>query len=264
MDLGIGNKVALVVGGTQGLGLACAEEFGAEGCKVVVASRTQANVDKAVARLRAQGHEASGVAADCTSKAGIESAVAFAQATYGSPDIAVYNVDSGTKGAFLDIDDEVLMQACQNNVMGFVWMSRAIIPHMQEQRWGRIITIGTNSVKQPHRELPRAAQNTFRVGALALCKTMAAELGQWGITVNTMGTGGFETDQFKDVFAKIAAANGRSYDEQLAMMTKNVPVGRIGDPQEMAAAVAFLCSTRAGYITGQVLVIDGGQIEALQ
>jgi 3-oxoacyl-[acyl-carrier protein] reductase len=156
------------------------------------------------------------------------------------------------------------MQACNNNVMGFVWMSRAIIPHMQEQRWGRIITIGTNSVKQPHRELPRAAQNTFRVGALALCKTMSAELGKWGITVNTMGTGGFETDQFKAVFGKIAAANGRSYEDQLALMAENVPVGRIGDPKEMAAAVAFLCSARAGYITGQVLVIDGGLIESLQ
>src|SRR5690606_33935547 len=184
MKLGIENKVALVVGGTQGIGLACAEEVGEEGCKVVVASRTQTNVDKAVARLREKGYEAAGVAADCTSKAGIESAVAFAQKTYGSPDIAVYNVDSGTKGAFLDIDDDVLMEACNNNVMGFVWMSRAIIPHMQEQKWGRIITIGTNSVKQPHRELPRAAQNTFRVGALALCKTMSAELGKWNITVN--------------------------------------------------------------------------------
>lgn len=264
MKLGIENKVALVVGGTQGIGLACAEEFGEEGCRVVVASRTQANVDKAVARLREAGYEASGVAADCTTKAGIESVVEFAQKTCGSPDIAVYNVDSGTKGAFLDIDDEILMQACNNNVMGFVWMSRAIIPHMQKQNWGRIITIGTNSVKQPHRELPRAAQNTFRVGALALCKTMSAELGKWGITVNTMGTGGFETDQFKDVFGKIAKANGRTYDEQMALMCKNVPVGRIGDPKEMAAAVAFLCSTRAGYITGQVLVIDGGQIEALQ
>ncbi len=264
MKLGIEGKVALVVGGTQGIGLACAQEFGEEGCKVVVASRTQANVDKAVATLREAGYEASGVAADCTAKAGIESVVEFAQKTYASPDIAVYNVDSGTKGAFLDIDDDILMQACNNNIMGFVWMSRAIIPHMQQQNWGRIITIGTNSVKQPHRELPRAAQNTFRVGALALCKTMSAELGKWGITVNTMGTGGFETDQFKDVFGKIAKANGRTYDEQMALMCKNVPVGRIGDPKEMAAAVAFLCSTRAGYITGQVLVIDGGQIEALQ
>ncbi|MET0378692.1 MAG: SDR family oxidoreductase [Spongiibacteraceae bacterium] len=264
MKLGIEGKVALVVGGTQGLGLACAEEFGAEGCKVVVASRTQANVDKAVAKLREAGYEVSGFAADCTSKAGIEGAVAFTQRTYGSPDIALYNVDSGTKGAFLDIDDEILMQACNNNVMGFVWMSRAIIPHMQEQRWGRILTIGTNSVKQPHRELPRAAQNTFRVGALALCKTMSAELGKWGITVNTMGTGGFETDQFKEVFGKIAASNGRSYQDQMALMSKNVPMGRIGDPKEMAAAVAFLASDRAGYITGQVLVIDGGLIESLQ
>src|SRR5690606_36441841 len=106
--------------------------------------------------------------------------------------------------------------------------------------------------------------NTFRVGAVALCKTMSAEQGPWGITVNTMGTGGFETDQFEDVFSKIAQANGRTYEEQLALLTQRVPVRRMGGPKEMAAAVAFLASQRAAYITGQVLVVDGGQIEALQ
>lgn len=147
----------------------------------MIASRTPANVEKAVQKLRLEGAQIAGIAADCTTKEGIE----------------------------------------------------------------------------------RAVQNTFRVGALALSKTMSAELGPYGITVNNLGTGGIATDQFKDVFTKIASANGKTYEEQLALLTLNIPVGRIGKPEDMAAA-AFLCSNRAGYITGQVLVVDGGQIESLQ
>lgn len=262
MDLGIAGKVALITGGSQGIGLGCANGFAAEGCKVVIAARTQANIDIAVAEV---GHGCVGVSADCTTKDGIAKAMQACVDAFGSaPDIAIFNVDSGPKGAFLDVDDETFVAANNNNVMAFRWLVQAAFPHMRERGWGRILTIGTNSVKQPHRKLPRAAQNTYRVGALALSKTLSAELGPFGITVNTLGTGAIATPQFKDVFTKIAEGQAQTYDELIAARVAEWPVRRMGTPADMAAAAAFLCSDLAGYITGQVLVIDGGNLEALQ
>lgn len=262
MDLGIAGKVALVTGGSQGIGLGCAQRFAAEGCKVVIAARTQSRIDAAVAEI---GHGCIGVSADCTTKDGIARAVQACIEAFGAaPDIAIFNVDSGPKGAFLDVDDETFAAANTNNVMAFRWLVQAVFPHMQAHEWGRILTIGTNSVKQPHRKLPRAAQNTYRVGALALSKTLSAELGPFGITVNTLGTGAIATPQFRKVFTRIAAAKGQTYEEHVAGRVAEWPVRRMGTAQDMASAAAFLCSDLAGYITGQVLVVDGGNIESLQ
>lgn len=262
MDLGIAGKVALVTGGSQGIGLGCAQRFAAEGCKVMIAARTQANIELAVAEI---GHGCAGVSADCTTQDGIARAVQACVDAFGAaPDIAIYNVDSGPKGAFLDVDDDTFAAANTNNVMAFRWLVQAVYPHMRAQGWGRILTIGTNSVKQPHRKLPRAAQNTYRVGALALSKTLSAELGPFGITVNTLGTGAIATPQFRQVFTKIAADKGQTYDQHIAERVAEWPVRRMGTTEDMADAAAFLCSARAGFITGQVLVVDGGNIESLQ
>ncbi|HEX2813965.1 MAG TPA: SDR family oxidoreductase [Sphingopyxis sp.] len=264
MDLGIRDKVALVFGGSKGIGLGCAHEFAREGCPTVIAARTQATIDIAVAEVREAGGQAIGISADCTTKDGIANAVQAAAEAFGSPDILIFNVDSGPKGAFLEVDDETFAAANNNNVMAFRWAVQAVVPHMRTRGWGRILTIGTNSVKAPHRKLQRAAQNTYRVGALALSKTLSAELGPFGITVNTLGTGAIATPQFREVFTKIAEAQGQSYEEHVAGRVSQWPIRRMGTPEDMAAAAAFLCSDRAGFITGQVLVVDGGNLEVLQ
>lgn len=264
MDLGISDKVALVFGGSRGIGLGCAHEFAREGCRVVIAARTKATVDAAVVEVQAAGGQAIGIPADCTTRDGIAASVDAATVSFGPPDILIFNVDSGPKGSFLETDDDSFAAANNNNVMAFRWAVQAVVPHMREQGWGRILTIGTNSVKAPHRALARAAQNTYRVGALALSKTISAELGPMGITVNTLGTGAIATPQFKEVFTKIAEAQGQTYEEHIAERTSHYPIPRMGTPEDMAAAAAFLCSDRAGFITGQVLVIDGGNLEVLQ
>lgn len=264
MDLGIAGKVALVFGGSKGIGLGCAHEFAREGCPTVIAARTHATIDAAVAEVRTAGGQVVGIPADCTTRDGIASAVKAATDAFGAPDILIFNVDSGPKGAFLEVDDETFAAANNNNVMAFRWAVQAVFPHMRAQGWGRILTIGTNSVKAPHRKLARAAQNTYRVGALALSKTLSAELGPFGITVNTLGTGAIATPQFREVFTKIAAEQGRTYDDHIAERVSAWPVRRMGTPEDMAAAAAFLCSDRAGFITGQVLVVDGGNLEVLQ
>jgi 3-oxoacyl-[acyl-carrier protein] reductase len=264
MDLGIRGNTALVIGGSRGIGRGVADAFARAGCNVVIASITPASVERAVAELKRDGAEVMGVAADCVTKHGIESVVAEARARFGSVDIAVFNVDSGPMGPFLGISDDTFETAYNNNVMAFIWMVRAVLPDMQANRWGRILTIGTNSVKQPHRALPRAAQNTARVGALALCKSISAEVGEWNITVNTLGTGAIATEQLRQVFDGSPASGGKSYDDWAQERSRTIPMRRIGTPADMGNAAAFLCSDLAGYITGQVLLVDGGQIEALQ
>ena len=264
MDLGIRGKTAIVIGGSRGIGRGVSDALAREGCKVVVSSINPSSVEKTVAEMRAAGANVVGVPADCVTKDGIEHVVSEATRLSGLPEIAVFNVDSGPKGAFLDIDDAVMAAANNNNVMAFAWLIRAVLPGMRERQWGRILTIGTNSVKQPHRKLPRAAQNTYRVGALALQKSVSAEIGQFGITINTLGTGAIHTEQLEAVFDGMAASDGLGFERWKAQASAQNPMRRIGTPGDMGAAAAFLCSDLAGYINGQVLVVDGGQIESLQ
>lgn len=264
MDLGIAGKTALVIGGSRGIGRGCALEFAREGCNVVVAAQNPGPIAEAVKLVEDLGVKAIGVSADCCSKDGLDKVFAAAAAAFGGVDIVIFNVDSGPKGAFMDIGDDEFAKANTNNVMAFAWAVRAAVPHMRAKGWGRVVTIGTNSVKAPHRALPRAAQNTYRVGALALSKTMSAELGQYGITVNTLGTGAIATEQLRAVFDATVASGGKGYEAWAAEAAARNPVRRIGTPRDMGAAAAFLCSDLAGFITGQVLLVDGGSIEALQ
>jgi 3-oxoacyl-[acyl-carrier protein] reductase len=134
---------------------------------------------------------------------------------------------------------------------------------MKANRWGRLVTINSIGSKEIHRELPLFTANVSRVAALSFNKTLADEVGADGITVNTMGTGGFLTDRYSSYMRERAREQNVSYDEHQAMRRDNVPLGRLGYPEEMAAAVAFLCSTRASYITGQFIVVDGGLVRTL-
>jgi 3-oxoacyl-[acyl-carrier protein] reductase len=138
-----------------------------------------------------------------------------------------------------------------------------VLPDMKAANWGRLVTINSVSSKEVHRELPLFTANLTRVAAVSFNKTLSAEVGKYGITVNTMGTGGFLTDRYRSYMQKRAEEAGIAYDEFEAMRRDDVPVGRIGYPEEMSAAIAFLCSTRAGFITGQFIVVDGGLVRTL-
>jgi len=263
MDFGIAGKTALCGGGSKGIGRAIAEELGREGCKVVVAARGQEAVDETVAAIRAAGGEASGVSADMTTKAGVERAVGFATETYDAPDIAIANVYGPTHGRWDQTKDEDFITAYEHMVMSEVYLCRAVLPPMQRRGWGRIVTVNSICSKEIHRDLPLLTANVTRVGTTALNKSLADEVGKSGVTINTLGTGGFITDRYRTYMKANAEAGGRPYDEDDAMRRDSNPVGRIGFPEEMAAMAAFLCSTRASYITGQFIVVDGGAVRTL-
>lgn len=263
MDFGISGKTALVSGGSRGIGRAIAEELASEGCNVVIAARGQDAIDVAVSDINAAGGSAAGISTDMTDASGIDAAVGFACDTFGAPDIAVSNVYGPTHGKFDDASDEDFRNAYDDMVMSVVHLSRAVIPHMKERRWGRLVNVNSIASKAPHRALPLITANVTRVGVVALHRSLADELGPYGITVNTLATGGFFTGRYKDYMSRLAEERGEAFDEEAAMVRPDTPVGRLGYPEEMAAVCAFLCSARASYVTGQMVVVDGGRVEVL-
>ena len=263
MDFGIAGKVALVSGGSKGMGRATAEDLGREGCKVIVTARGAEAVDETVAAIRAAGGTAIGVCGDFTRKDEIERICAQGKAAFGPIDIGVFNVYGPQSGRYDEVTDEALLQAYNDMVMALHWMTQALIPDMKAKRWGRLVNINSISSKEVHRALPLFTANLTRVAAVSFNKTLSAELGPYGITVNTMGTGGFMTERYSSYMRKQAEAKGQEYDEAAAIRREDIPVGRLGYPEEMAAAVVFLCSTRASFITGQFVVVDGGAVRTV-
>lgn len=261
MDLGISGKVAFVSGGSMGMGRATAELFAAEGCKVVVAAlpSDKTSIDETVAAINATGGEAIGVAGDLTAKPDVDRAVVAAAEAFGPPDIAVANVGGPGPGYLFDVADEDFMTAHREMTMSMVHLCRAVLPHMRERRWGRIVNINSISAKEPFPELAHILANTARAGVVALNKSLANEFGRDGVTVNTVGTGYIGTDRMLAYLARVAERKGLPVDAVRASLTSGIPVGRVGRPDEMAGTIAFLCSEYGGFINGELIAVDGGQ-----
>lgn len=263
MDLGIRDKVALVSGGSKGMGRAISEEFGREGVKVVVASRGQDAVDEAVKAIQDAGGKAAGVSADMTTQEGVNRAVDACVTAFGCiPDIAIANVHGTARATFEEAGIEMFNEAHNKLIMSAVYLARAVLPSMKEKAWGRIVTIGSFCSKQPHWHIPLAADNVARTGATALSKTLSNEYGPFGITVNTVAPGFIFTEMARDWMAAMAKEQGNDFDEDAAQRNDGIPVGRLGSVAEISAACLFLCSTRASYVTGQTLMVDGGLVGA--
>jgi 3-oxoacyl-[acyl-carrier protein] reductase len=258
MDLEITGRVALVSGGSRGLGRATAERLADEGVRVVIAARTQSPIDETVDAIRSRGGQIAGVAADMTSAEGVARAVAFARAEFAPPDIAIANVHSPRDGDFLDVDEADFHTAFQGLTISIALLARAVLPHMKEQGWGRFVNLGSGSAKEPPRELRHILGNTARASGITLCKSLANEFGPYGVTVNSIGTGLFRTGFMEDFFEGLASEQGVDREVAIDAWCETVPMRRAGKPKEMAAICAFLCSEGAGYLTGQMITVDGG------
>jgi 3-oxoacyl-[acyl-carrier protein] reductase len=261
MDLGIAGKVAFVSGGSMGMGRTTAELLAAEGCRVVVAALPDhaASIDDTVAAINASGGHAVGVAADLTLEADVNRAVAAATDAFGTaPDIAVANVGGPKQGDFFDVTNDDFGQALHAMAMSMIYLARSVIPHMRQQRWGRIVALNSGAAKEPPPELPHILANTSRAAVVTFNKSLANEFGRDGITVNTIATGYIATPRMQAYYDKLAVDRGVSADSLVAELTANVPARRIGTPEEMAGVIAFLCSQQAGYVTGEFIAVDGG------
>lgn len=266
MDLGIEGKIAIVFGASRGLGKSVAERLGLEGCRVIVTSRSHGSLETTVAAMREAGSDVVAMECDVTDKSSISALLAQIRERTGSPDIVVYNNGGPADSAFADATDEEFMEGYVSQVMGFLWVVREVVPEMERRGWGRLVTLGSMAAKEPHREMPLIIHNVLRPAALGLSKSLSVELARSGITVNTIGTGlidGGEVNSFRKTVRGQAERQGLAFEDLLLSRLQTVPVGRGGRPEEVGSLCAFLCSDHAGFMTGQLLILDGGKVHAL-
>jgi 3-oxoacyl-[acyl-carrier protein] reductase len=261
MDLGLKNRTALVAASSKGLGRACAEALAAEGAGVVICARNEADLARAREEIsRKTGGEILAVAADMAKPEDIEGLVEKTVAHFGGLHILVTNAGGPPGGDFFEFDDAAWLAAFELSMMSTVRLIRSAVPHMQASKWGRVINITSLSVKEPL--APLVLSNATRPSVHGLAKTLANQLGKDGITVNNIMPGYTRTDRIIEYGEAVAKQSGKSLEEVFADMGKPVPVGRIGEPEELGALAAFLASERAAYITGTSIPVDGGAIRA--
>jgi 3-oxoacyl-[acyl-carrier protein] reductase len=258
MDLGIAGRVALVVGGSKGIGRESARMLAAEGCRVAVVARTQKHIDLTVAAIRDEGGDAIGVSADMTKKADIERAVAETTAAYGAPLIVITQADFHVRGFFEEIEDpEAYVESYRAYTMSQVYMLHSVLPAMKSAGWGRYVHIGSATAKEPQNKPPHTVANGTRPSTVGLLKSVADEYARYGITINTVAPGWIAT---KTTNWYLSTHEGLADDDQRRdwmIGTAGVPAGRLGDVEEIASTIVYLCSDLAGYLNGHYIAVDG-------
>jgi 3-oxoacyl-[acyl-carrier protein] reductase len=262
MDLGLAGKVALVAGSSRGLGLAVAEELAAEGAGLVLCARDADALERVRSDLeRSTGARVVVVPADLGDPASVRRVVDAGEAAFGRIDVLVTNTGGPPAGPFESHSSEAWREAVRQLLDSVVHLIGAVLPGMKARGWGRIITITSIAVKQPVDDL--VLSNSVRSAVVGLARTLANEVAPHGITVNNVMPGYTRTRRLEDLARRIAELKG--VDEAAARRTweTQIPMGRLGEPPELAALVAFLASERASYITGTSIPVDGGWIRTL-
>jgi 3-oxoacyl-[acyl-carrier protein] reductase len=252
MDLGLRDCRAFVAGASRGLGLACAKALADEGARVFVCSRNAREIARAAADIGAAGFSA----ADVSRPAEVTRVVAEAVAALGGLDCLVTNAGGPPTAPFEKAGDGDWDIAYQLNLMSAVRLIRAALPALKASRRGRIVNLTGYGVKEPLSDL--VVSDSIRAGVTVMAKTIASDLAPFGITVNNIAPGPIMTDRLTDILAARAKSLGVTPEKQLERLAETIPVRRMGQPNEIGDLCAYLCSTQAGYLTGQTIVVDGG------
>lgn len=257
MDLGIKDKVAIVAASSKGLGKAVALGLASEGVKLTICARGKDELDKTAEEIaRETSAEVLALESDVSKAGDIKNVVSETLNKYSKVDILVNNAGGPPPGTFLDFSLEDWQKAIELNLFSTITFSKEIIPRMVEQNWGRIVNITSVAVKQPIDGL--ILSNTARAGVVGLAKTLSNEFAPHNITVNNVCPGRIMTDRITQLATERANKEGRSIDEVITAMEQDIPLGRIGRPEELASLVVFLASEKASYITGTTIQVDGG------
>lgn len=257
MDLGLKGKAALVAGGSKGLGKAVALELSKEGARVAICARGRSELSETVEEIRSlTSGEVIGIPADLSVSEQAREFVREGARRFGTVDILVNNTGGPPDRKFLEIEEDSWNLAFRLILLSAITMTREVVPTMMEKRWGRIINLASVSLKQPIEGL--ILSNTIRIGIAGLAKTLSNELASYNITVNNICPAYTMTERVRKLSVQVAEKKGVSPDDVIQGWESEIPMGRLGKPEEIAALAAFLASERAGFITGVSIQTDGG------
>jgi NAD(P)-dependent dehydrogenase (short-subunit alcohol dehydrogenase family) len=252
VELGLTGKVAVVTGGTEGIGRATALRLAQEGAHVAICARRQDLLDRTAEELRKRGAEVLAVTADMSKSADVERFMNAVIARFGRIDILVNNAGTSARGKFLQVDDKAWDADLELKVFGAIRCTRLAVPHMRKQGGGRIVNITISSAKQPGAEsMPTSVS---RAAGLALTKALSKEYAADNIRVNTVCIGKIKSGQHERRYTR----QGISAEEYYRQAAKDIPLGRVGEAEEVASVIAFLASDAASYVTGTSINLDGG------
>lgn len=262
MDLRLDGRVALVCGSSSGLGFAIASALAEEGCTVGLNGRDPERLQQAVQVVasRTKG-SIDGFRADVSVPSDVVDLVATVSSRLGGLDILVCNAGGPPATRFADAPSESWQKALDLNLLSTINLCRAVLPAMRQRQWGRIICLTSVGAKQPLGDL--ILSTTARAGVLGFAKALADEVAPDGVTVNSVCPGYMKTERVGELLGKRAEMQHKPPDEILAGLVQNIPMRRMGDPAELAAAVTFLASDRASYITGAAIQVDGGFVRSI-
>jgi 3-oxoacyl-[acyl-carrier protein] reductase len=259
VDYRVSGKPALIVGGSKGIGFEVAKMLAAEGCRVAVLARTRTDVDAAVEAIRDDGGDAMGVCADVSQPEALDNAVGEVHAQIGPPLIVIGQAKYQRPGDFADIDDlDAYRESFESHTMSQIFLLRAVLPAMRDASWGRFVHIGSGTAKEPAGNIHHAVANTSRPSTIGLLKTVSDEYARYGITVNTVAPGWIETANAIAYLEKNLGAGTEDERRDFMLGEARVPAARMGKADEIASLITYLCSDRAGYITGSWIEVDGG------
>ncbi len=262
MDLRIAGRVALVCGSSSGLGRAIAQSLAEEGCRVALNGRSDERLADAVQAVSKNAkHDVEAFRADVSIPKEAERLIDQVRERFGSVDILVCNAGGPPAVQFAVAAPESWQAALELNLLSTVHLCRAAVPIMRKRQWGRVVCIASIAAKEPMPGL--ILSTTARAGVLGFAKTLADELAPEGITVNAVCPGYVRTERVEELARQRSRQTTRTTKEVLTDFVADIPVGRMGEPEELAAAVSFLASERASYITGVALQVDGGYIRSI-
>ena len=257
MDLQLKNKSAFVTGSSRGLGYAIARLLAIEGCRVAINSRDDQRIHQAADQLSAETHaEILPLAGDVSLPEVPASLIENISQSFGGLDLLVTNAAGPPSGKFEAFDDAIWQKSIELSLGSHVRLIRAALPYLRKSECPSVVTMTSYSVKQPIPNL--VLSNSIRAATIGLTKSLALELGAEGIRFNSILPGWTSTERIQQLMSFRAKANGTTVDEEIALQSKEIALGRMARPEEIANATVFLLSPLASYITGVMLTVDGG------
>ncbi len=258
MEFGLDGKVALVAAGSRGIGRATALQLSKEGAALAICARGEEDLMRTVEDC--QGPSI-GVQADVSNPGDVERFVQDALDAFEGIDVLINNAGGPPRGGFEDVNSEAFREALNLNLMSTINLTQECLPHLKSGDWGRIINITSISAKEPLEDL--VLSNTARAGVLGAAKTLSREVAENDVTVNSVLPGLTGTDRLHNLIREQASESKKSFEKAREDSESNIPMGRWGEPDELADVITFLASERASYVTGTALQVDGGLVSGL-